>query len=163
MPKLATGLAILLAAALALPPAATSGPESPSRRLARKLWTYVTNTSPFQEWDRPPRPETLRIGAAPHGPVRTVRANPTALLSGPPYAPGSIIVMASSTGEGRLKRVSLMYKVPPGPDDVETGPAGWFWAMYGPDGSLGPAGAPPGCVDCHQRAEDRDYVFVKRP
>ncbi|MFW5836397.1 MAG: cytochrome P460 family protein [Desulfovibrionaceae bacterium] len=163
MPRPALVLAALALAGFMLHSAARSDPASPNRAQARKLWTHITRTEPFQHWPRLPETKAMRHGPSPHGPVRSIRFNPAARAVGPPYQPGSIIVMASYGGDGELKRVSLMYKAPGQNPGVDTGPAGWFWAMYGADGSIGPAGAPPGCIDCHRRAEKRDFVFVAKP
>lgn len=56
-----------------------------------------------------------------------------------------------------LDSVTLMYKYygynPEGGD--------WFWGKYGPDGKVIKAGKVDSCIQCHQAATFKDYLFTE--
>lgn len=52
--------------------------------------------------------------------------------------------------------LSVMYKIkgynPEGGD--------WFWVKYSPDGKVEASGKVKGCIDCHSKQKDNDYIFT---
>jgi len=60
------------------------------------------------------------------------------------------------SSDKKLKALSVMYKIkgynPDGGD--------WFWAKYSPDGKVEASGKVKGCIDCHSKAKNNDFIFT---
>ena len=147
----------LIVSAVAL---AGAGENLPSAD-AGKLWTYMTETNPYQGWGYWPGYAGIYPGKSPHGKYLKLFANPIALKAareGKPMPDGAILLKENYGGDKKtLKAVTPMYKVkgynPEGGD--------WFWVKYGPNGKIEAAGQPKGCVDCHMTVKDKDWVFTQ--
>ncbi len=123
---------------------------------AQALWDYITQTSPYTQWDTWPD-EAFKgylPSGAPHAKVVKIYVNDVGLSVAsrfPGEMPeGTIIVKDNFKGEtvdnpGELDAVTVMYKV------EGYNPAGndWFWAKIKPDGKVDAAGKPAGCIGCH--------------
>jgi hypothetical protein len=128
---------------------------------AGKLWTFMTETHPYQGWGYWPGYAGIYPGKSPHGKYLKLFANPIALKAareGKPMPDGAILVK-ENYGEDQktLMAVTPMYKVkgynPDGGD--------WFWVKYGPNGEIQVAGKPKGCVSCHGAVKDKDWIFTQ--
>ena len=128
---------------------------------AGKLWSYMTETNPYQGWGYWPGYAGIYPGKSPHGKYLKLFANPVALKAareGKPMPDGAILVK-ENYGEDQktLMAVTPMYKVkgynPEGGD--------WFWVKYGPNGKIEAAGQPKGCVSCHGAVKDKDWIFTQ--
>ena len=123
---------------------------------AQALWDYITQTSPYTQWDTWPDPafEGYLSSGAPHAKVVKVYVNDVGLSVASQFPgempEGTIIVKDNFKGEsvdnpGELDSATIMYKVkgynPDGND--------WFWAKIKPDGTVDAAGKPAGCIGCH--------------
>jgi hypothetical protein len=128
---------------------------------AGKLWTYMTETNPYQGWGYWPGYAGIYPGKSPHGKYLKLLANPIALKAareGKPMPDGAILVKENYGADKKtLKAVTPMYKIkgynPEGGD--------WFWVKYGSNGKIEAAGKPKGCVDCHRAAKDKDWLFTQ--
>ena len=151
-----------------------STPSKPARpqttqEFADSLWRFIVRPeSPYTKWAAIPagkvehRPE---IGKA-HGGNAKIYANPTAMqdLSSPPQ--GSIFVIDDYADGGKTRNnVSIMYRAK-GTDPEHND---WYWLRYLPNGSIAKADDNPGakpiagkvksCIDCHEKAGGKDWVF----
>jgi len=135
--------------------AATPGPDG------AQLSNYIMKDNPYTNWKLWPGTKKLYKGMEPHGALLTVYVNQIALdsMKGKTFAEGSIIVKENYTADAKLVGLTTMYKVkgsnPEGGD--------WFYLNSTPDGQVGGAGKVEGCMKCHAKAADKDYVFSKRP
>ena len=147
----------LIVSAVAL---AGAGANLPSAD-AGKLWTYMTETNPYQGWGYWPGYAGIYPGKSPHGKYLKLFANSIALKAareGKSMPDGAILVKENYGGDKKtLKAVTPMYKVkgynPEGGD--------WFWVKYGPKGKIEAAGKPKGCIKCHRAAKDKDWLFTQ--
>jgi len=124
--------------------------------------SYVTEVNPYQDWELWPGTETLYEGTEPHGVLLTTYVNKPALKGikkgkleeGMPQ--GSIIVKENYSPEEELISVTSMYKKEGFNPEV----GDWFWVNHTSDEEIEAAGKVQGCIDCHQQAKDRDYLFL---
>jgi len=151
---------LLIGGLLLSPAIAISGDKFPQPD-AQKVWTYITRTSPYQQWGHWPGYDGIYPGKSPHGAYLKLYANDIALKAvhdKKPMPPGAIIVK-ENYGKDRktLMAVTPMYRVkgynPKGGD--------WFWAKYSPDGKALKAGKPKGCIQCHGVHKSQDWLFTK--
>lgn len=123
----------------------------------KALWTYITTTSPYQEWGFWPDHQGMQPGRAPHGPLHKVYVNDRGLKSGDaPVQYGSIQVKENYGKDKELKAITVMYKSHGYNPDA----GDWFWVKYTPKGKAGPAGKPAGCVGCHGTRANNDFILV---
>lgn len=148
----------LLALGLALAPAwSLGGPKQMPPPQAHALWDYITNISPYAQWDQWPTYQGLQWARSPHGPYNQVYVNQAGLSSTKaPLNYGTIQVKVAQTKGGKIKNFTVMYKVK-GYNPVA---GDWFWAMYTSKGRPLAAGKPTGCIRCHAALGDNDYVMV---
>jgi hypothetical protein len=125
---------------------------------AEAFWTYITETHPYMQWDFFPGYDSMYPGESPHGAYLKLYANDIAIKAanaGEPMPDGAILVK-ENYGENQkdLMAITPMYKKkgynPEGGD--------WFWAKYGPDGSVETSGKVDGCIQCHKAAH-KDMIF----
>lgn len=135
--------------------------ESMPRPDADSLWSYITETSPYQEREFWPGHEGMYPGKSPHGAFLKLYANEPAIAAakaGEPMPDGAIIVKENyGKDQKTLMALTPMYKIkgynPDGGD--------WYWAKYGADGAVEAAGQPKGCINCHQVQKDSDWLFTE--
>ena len=128
---------------------------------AAELWKYITETSPYEEWNGWPGKEGHIPGNAPHGAIiRTFLSGHGAHNVQDPekgtFENGQIIVKENFMPDTTLAAITVMYKV----EGFNPDAADWFWAKYKPDGTVDAAGIPKGCVTCHGAKADNDYVML---
>lgn len=167
MPTAWTALtaAIVIATAIAgCPPTVPTDDAAPLQPMpsGSELFQLITSPIPYQEWGRFPRVEGVFPSLAPHGPQARVLINgkvEQAFANFTGSLPDGAIIVKENFGENTSEKEStltVMQKVtgfnPQGGD--------WFWAMMTPQGEVLAEGAIEGCIACHTRADDNDYVFV---
>jgi len=125
-----------------------------------QFWTYITETNPYTEWKPWPGYLDIYPGQSPHGAFLKLYVNDKAFKAiqdeKMPMPAGSIIVK-ENYGEDKetLMAVTPMYKV------MDYNPEGgdWFWAKYGAEGDVMASGKVQGCIDCHIKRKDKDWLF----
>jgi hypothetical protein len=132
--------------------AAMPGPDG------EQLNNYIMKDNPYSKWKLFPGTKQMQKSADPHGAFVTIYANDVAVKSAAEkkgYAEGSVIVKENYSPEKKLLALTTMYKVkgsnPEGGD--------WFYLRSAPDGKVGGAGKLDGCMKCHAKAKNTDYVF----
>jgi hypothetical protein len=150
--KLAMMLVVLLmAAGLSLAASAQQAPD-PGR-----LWTHITKSSPYTQWDHWPGHVGMQPGKSPHGELHRVFVNQQALSSSAPAASyGSIVVKENYDAEKQLTALTVMFKV----KDFNPKHGDWFWTKFAPDGTVLAEGKPGPCISCHSAAADNDFIFL---
>jgi hypothetical protein len=132
-------------------PAATAG----------NVWTYITQTNPYRQWEFWPGKSGIYPGRSPHGPFLKLYANDIALhaaKAGKPMPNGAIIVKENyGRDKETLTAVTLMYKM----DGYHPDAGDWFWASYDGNGRVATAGKPKVCIQCHAAAKAGDWMFTK--
>lgn len=142
------------------------------------LLEYILETNPYTEWGSFPADGVSDFhgiylpGSEPHGSTVRIYVNDIGVTAVPDFdgelPPGTIVVKENYKGppdnRGELLDLTVMYKVtgfnPPGND--------WFWLKATGDGSeINAAGALAGCIDCHSKEGNVDYMmrygFGKEP
>jgi len=126
---------------------------------AEKLNEYLIIHNPYRAWSLWPEKGRLYKGTEPHGALLTTFVNDTAMHSikkKKGMADGSIIVKENYTADRKFTSLSVMYKIkgynPEGGD--------WFWAKYSPDGKAEASGKVKGCIDCHSKMKNNDFIFT---
>lgn len=126
----------------------------------KELWDYLAKKEYAKKFTLWPGKEKLYKGAEPHGALLTTYVNKKALeaIQGKKgvLPAGSIVVKENYTPEKKLAAITVMYKV----DKYNPEANDWFWAKYNPDGSIDKEGKVAGCIGCHAKAKDNDYLFT---
>ena len=148
---LAVAACVVLAGATAPGAGELPGPD------AAQVWNYITKTSPYRQWKSWPDYAGKQKSRSPHGVTNQVFANQIILgAKKTPVPVGSLQVKESYDEKGKLLNIVVMYKV----QGFNPSAGDWFWAMYRPEGKVGTAGKPQGCVACHAVKANNDYVLV---
>jgi len=162
-PFRATFSAALLAALLA---ACKGGapdlpPLSKDEISGARLWKRIAVETDFDAYPEWPGYEGLRIGQSPHGRYHEIYINKTlrgALpIAGKRAPTGSVIVKENFDAEKALSGFTVMAKV----EGFDPERNDWFWASYGPDGTVKAAGKAGMCISCHEGLASNDYVIVR--
>ncbi len=123
------------------------------------VWEFITNTSRYQDWKMFPGKGKFYQGIAPHGMLLTTFVNDTAFgalkIGTTPLPNGSILVKENYKPDKTLMAITVMLKK----KDYYPEHGDWFWAKYGPDGTIMKEGKVAGCIGCHDN--DRDYIMTK--
>ena len=125
-----------------------------------RLWERITVESDFQDYAQWPTHDGMRPGQSPHGVWHTVYGNNTLFEALPAVnaeAPdGAIIVKENFDADKVLRSITVMAKV----SEWDEANGDWFWASYGPDGTINAEGSLGGCISCHEGMKDNDYVII---
>lgn len=120
---------------------------------------HIIGLAPYKKWDKWPGKGEMYKGTEPHGAFLTTYVNDIALTSinnMKGMDNNAIIVKENYSPDKKLIAVHVMYKVkgynPDGGD--------WFWVKYGADFEIAAEGKVKGCLDCHTKAKDNDYIFT---
>jgi hypothetical protein len=152
-------IAAALAGLLVLQVAWASMHEEMPPADGEKLWRYITETHPYEQWSFYPGHEGMYEGTSPHGAYLKLYANDIAMdaaRQGNPMPAGAILVKENYAEDREtLAAVTPMYKV----EGYNPEAGNWFWAKYGPKGKIEAEGKVEGCIKCHSQREDRDYIF----
>jgi hypothetical protein len=126
---------------------------------ADAFWKYITKTNPYTEWELWPGKDGIYKGTHPHGAYLKLFANETALKAaraGKEMPPGSIIVKENYGKDAKtLMAVTPMYKI----EGYDPENDNWFWAKYEADGTVEKAGKVEGCIKCHGKVRDQNWIF----
>lgn len=125
------------------------------------FWVLISKTHPYTQWNTWPGYPDLYPGKSPHGAYLKLYANEVAIQAakeGKPMPNGAIIVK-ENYGEDQttLMAVTPMYKV----SGYHPEAGDWFWAKYGPDGTIDKEGKVEGCIECHKTVADKDWIFTE--
>ena len=147
-----------------VPPIATTAPTqeamTPEQKEAADLWQRLQDADYRGNWSLVPGKGEFYAGQGPHGLLLTTYLNEAAfntLESKPGAFPdGAILVKENYMPDKTLAAITVMLKKPGFDPDHND----WFFAKYGPDGSVQAAGSPAGCVACHGAVRSNDYVYT---
>jgi hypothetical protein len=120
------------------------------------LWKYITETDPYTKWGQWDDFKGVQKSRSPHGPKVRVFVNKIGLeMKGPPAPYGMIEVKEALNNKGKIKNITVQYKVAEGYN-----PKGgdWFWAKYSPEGRVDAKGKVKGCIKCHKGSGKNDYI-----
>jgi len=160
-------------------------PQRPTHaQFAASFWGHLKNTkSSYRQWGSPGKTvrqaEPPQQGGAggpvgvdgrlskPHNNVGQTYLNHIANLDLQRLPLKSILVREGYAADGQtLENITVMYRS----KGVDPANGDWYWIMYLPDGSLATtppeqgsrpiAGRVQSCVQCHQQAGGKDYVFL---
>jgi hypothetical protein len=156
-----------LAACLALSSLSCRKPRAPLAPLSKdeisgeRLWRRISTEADFESYPEWPGYKGVQIGQSPHGRYHEIYINPVlraALPIADRTAPdGSVIVKENFDADMKKVGFTVMAKAKgydPATDD-------WFWASYGPDGSVAAEGKVEMCIKCHEGMKRNDYVIVR--
>ena len=122
------------------------------------VWAYLLEAD-YREWQRWPGTPLLYEGTEPHGVLLSTFLNDRAhgaLVGGDgPLPTGSIIVKESYDADTTLVDITVMYSA----EGYNPRHNDYFWAKYGPGGTVDMAGRLEMCQECHQTAE-RGYLMT---
>lgn len=133
------------------------------------LFTYVTETSPYNEWGTWPTDayndfSGLLTSGAPHGGIVRVFVNDVALAAAEDFTgqlpAGSIVLKENYTGTmldepGELDALTIMYKV----EGYNPDAGDWYWLKVSGDGEIAAEGKVAGCIGCHGQEGQKDYIL----
>ncbi|UCH80514.1 MAG: cytochrome P460 family protein [Nitrospiraceae bacterium] len=123
------------------------------------LRQYIIGQEPYKNWKMWPGKEAFHKGTEPHGALLTVYVNDIALDSlstRKGMGNNSIILKENYTPDKKLAAITVMYKVKG--YNAEAGD--WFWVKYDFDFNIQKEGKVAGCISCHSKASDNDYIFT---
>jgi cytochrome P460 len=129
---------------------------------AEVLWDRIAVESDYTDYGFWPGHEGDSPGQSPHGAFHRIYVNRT-LLSALPIANrtapnGTLIVKDNLNSAREIDSITVMAKI----DGFDPENGDWYWAKYGPDGSVQAAGALAGCITCHAGVAANDYVILRR-
>jgi cytochrome c551/c552 len=149
-----------------VPPTDTPVPPTPTPELSEdeamavQLWEMLQEANYEDGWATVEGKGKLYRGLDPHGMLLTTYLNEDAAAAMKAQAgvmpDGAVIVKENYTPDAELAAITVMYKNA-GYDENHND---WFWAKYGPDGTLQAAGKPAGCIACHGSRRTNDYIFT---
>jgi hypothetical protein len=125
---------------------------------AEKLNEYIVRYNPYRAWSLWPGKGRLYKAEEPLGLVTTF-VNDNAYHSikkKKGMADSSIIVTENYSADKKFLALFVMYKI----KDYNPDAGDWFWAQYAPDGKVEASGKIKGCIDCHAKKKDNDYIFT---
>ncbi len=123
------------------------------------IFSEITDVDSYSEWSIWPGKEAMEEGTGVHGEYVTVYVSDNALPAaetGEETMPdGTMVVKEGFNGDEELTGIYLMYKV----EGYDPENNDWFWAAYSPEGNINAEGKVDGCINCHEREQDADYLF----
>lgn len=128
---------------------------------AVKLNEYLMRYEPYRGWNLWPGKGRLYEGTEPHGALLTTFVNDTALRSirkEEGMKDGSIIVKENYTSDKEFVALTVMYKI----DGYNPEAGDWFWVKYAPNGKVLAEGKVEGCIKCHGKAKNNDYIYTAK-
>jgi hypothetical protein len=81
-----------------------------------------------------------------------------AVKAGKTTLPNRAIIVKENYGQDKktLMGITPMYKM----DGYNPEGGDWYWAKYGPKGKVEAAGKLKGCIGCHSRVKQNDWIFT---
>lgn len=126
---------------------------------AEKLYEYIVRYKPYTDWELWPKKGKFYMGTEPHGSLLTTFVNDAAfhsLFEKKGMTDGSIIVKENYTADKKFVALTVMYKI----TGYNPEAGDWFWAKYSPEGKAEASGKVKGCIDCHGKMKDNNYIFT---
>jgi hypothetical protein len=124
------------------------------------LWDYLQKESYQKNWKMWPGTKVFYPGKSPHGALLTTYVNNIALkaIQGKEgkLPDGSVVAKENYSADKKYLALTVMYKVKgfnPRADD-------WYWAKYAPDGKVDGEGKIEGCINCHAKKRNNDYIWT---
>lgn len=121
---------------------------------------YITRENPYHQWDLWPGKGKMYDGQHPHGAYLTTYVSPLAYGAieekDGEILNNSFIVKENYTPEKELAAITVMYKK----DDYNPESGDWFWLKFTPEGEIQKEGKVAGCINCHQKVKDNDWLFT---
>ncbi len=145
---------------------ASPRPPTPAE-FAASFWKYLHKpNSDYHRWGTPGKTEFAKA-TMPHSSVGQTYLNDVTNKNLKQVPNGSVLVRDELTADGKaIRNVSVMYRSKGA--DPKNGD--WYWIVYQPDGKLAQmttkegnvpvAGRVTSCIACHQKAADKDFVFL---
>lgn len=152
-------LVMALAGAMLLMPLLTGAAEKLPPPDAHSLWSYMTQTHPYQKWSYWPGHEGIYPGKSPHGKYLKLYVNDIALKAARSHKPmpdGAIIVKENYGKDKKtLMAITPMYRV----KGYNPSAGDWFWVKYKPNGKAMASGKVQSCIKCHSVRKNHDWLF----
>jgi len=127
---------------------------------AADIWKTMQDAKFETAWATIPGKGTFYKGQPPHGALLSTYLNPSAADAMTKKAgkmpDGALIVKENYKEDKTLINIAVAAKVA-GYDPAN---GDWFWAMYGPDGTVAVSGKAAGCINCHGAMRSNDYIFT---
>ena len=126
------------------------------------LWLRISEEAVYSRYPFWPNHEGIRPGQSPHGSYHRVFIN-TVLLEALPAAnrqapDGAIIVKDNLDASKQLSSITVMAKI----KGYNPEHGDWFWAKYGPTGTIQAQGKVYGCIKCHEGNIGNDFIIIQR-
>ena len=153
---------------------ATKRPRT-AAEFAASFWSYMNNPkAPFHKWGTPGKTKTQIVQAgtgapqpSPHGEYGKTYLNNVANRDLQKLPMGSVVAREEYGADGKtVEYVTVMYRA----KAADPNNANWYWMMFKPDGTLARAPQQQGggviagrvqtCIQCHQGAGGKDYMFL---
>ncbi|MBD3161696.1 MAG: hypothetical protein GF346_05515 [Candidatus Eisenbacteria bacterium] len=135
---------------------------TPPDTTAEALWGHLMGENYAENWAHWPGKTPFYEGTRPHGALLSTYLNGTALgavtTDAATLPSGSIIVKENYMPDSTLAAVTVMYKV----DGYDPDNNDWYWLKRTADGTVEAQGRVQGCIDCHGKALDNDFVLTGR-
>jgi hypothetical protein len=126
------------------------------------LWAHLQGED-YRSWPLFPGKGELYTGTEPHGMLLTTYVNGLAhdgLVNAAGTLPdGAILVKENYMPDSTYAGATVMHKVA-GYDPAN---GNWYWAKFGPDGTVEDAGRAPMCQQCHAAGRQQDFVMTPLP
>jgi hypothetical protein len=127
---------------------------------AEKINYYIIKYKPYTTWQLWPDKGRLYPATQPHGAFLTTFVNGEAYASirdkKGGMADGSMIAKESYDADKKFLNLLVMYKI----KGYNPTAGDWFFAKYAPDGKVLAAGRVEGCITCHAKKKDNDFLFT---
>lgn len=154
------------------PPAA----QSPANRAQtpeefyQTFWKHlVRQQDPYTKWAKL-NEQTNPESAGPHGIFVKIYGNKLAAENPATMPPGAVLVAENYAKDQKtLSRITVMYRV----KGYDPKANDWYWLEYLPNGSIARtpanegnkaiAGKVKSCIDCHTKAQGKDFLFSNDP
>lgn len=126
------------------------------------LIKHITEEYDYRQWPFYPGKEALYEGKHPRGSLLITYVSPQTLIAlqskQGPLPDGAIIVKENYNLQKKLQETTVMYRLsgynPEGGD--------WFWLKYAPDQTILEEGKIEGCIKCHEKTKNNDWIFSGR-
>ncbi len=93
------------------------------------IWTYISKTSSYHQWQNWPDPQGIQQGRSLHGILHHVFVNQAELsLAKPPVSSGIMIVKDNFNKRQKLKAITVTYKL----EGYNPAAGDWFWVKFSP-------------------------------
>ncbi len=144
-------------------PSPSAPPPPRELPFEERLWSYLQDNR-YQNWaPLAAQTDDFYAGNSPHGEQVKLFANRLAAAHSGELPHGSLLIKENYDASGKtLMAVTVMYRA----KGFAAESGDWYWAKYGPDGTVAAmngmriAGNVKMCVECHQSADGKDFVFA---